>query len=104
MVPETDRKKALAELEIPEEIYDELIEDFIEMAHEEMAKIYKLLETKEDLSAAKKIAHSIKGAAANLRLEPSRLICAYMELEAPSFEEIENKMKELEQEIEILKQ
>lgn len=104
MIPEEDRKRALEDLEIPEEIYDELIEDFIEMANEEMDKIRELLKTDDNLAPIKKVAHSIKGAAANLRLEPSRLISAAMELDSPSYDDIKNKMTALEKEVEILKQ
>lgn len=104
MIPEADRKRALDELEIPEDIYDELIEDFIAMAYEEIAKIETLITKGTDLVSAKKVAHSIKGAAANLRLEPAKDICLFMELKAESFEEIAVKIKELKKEIEILKQ
>lgn len=104
MIPEDDRKRALEDLEIPEEIYDELIDDFIEMANEEMGKIRTLLEADNNLDHIKKLAHSIKGAAANLRLEPSRIIAAAMELDSPSYDDIKIKMTELEKEVEILKQ
>lgn len=104
MIPEADRKRALEELEIPEDIYDELIDDFVQMANEELQKIEELTAQGTNLTAAKKVAHSIKGAAANLRLEKAREICLFMELEANSFAEVSTKVEELKKEIEIIKQ
>ncbi len=63
-----DKQKILEELGgLPEEIYDELCQGFLEDAKSKMI-LLKIAVDETDYEKMKSFAHSLKGAAANLRL------------------------------------
>jgi len=72
---EYDLEAVAEELEIDEELIKELVEEFLQQAHEMEPEIYEALETK-DLQRAKDLIHKIKGAVANLRIKSADEILA----------------------------
>jgi HPt (histidine-containing phosphotransfer) domain-containing protein len=63
-----DKTAALEALQITEEIYDELLVEFLADADEELAALDAALRT-TDFPKASSVAHSLKGMAGNLRLD-----------------------------------
>ncbi len=95
-----DRKKAiLKELgDIPVEVYDGFVGELLGTTKEQIKELRGHL-TKSDLAAIAEVAHSIKGAAANLRLEEITTAAMLLESSArdsKSPEEIEGAVKQIE--------
>lgn len=67
-----DKQKAMADLGIPEEMYNELVQLFISQTGPALEKLAEAL-TSQNLSEIAGQAHFIKGSAANLRLEELHL-------------------------------
>lgn len=74
-----DKQKALDELGITEDFYNELISDFIVQAARAVKNLDGARE-KGDFGELAGIAHLIKGSAGNLRIEEIYLICKELEL------------------------
>ena len=62
-------EEAARELNLPVELIEEFVYDFIKQAHEETKKMLQAYE-KGDLKSIQKIGHLLKGAASNLRIDP----------------------------------
>ncbi|RRS32940.1 MAG: hypothetical protein P794_00030 [Epsilonproteobacteria bacterium (ex Lamellibrachia satsuma)] len=62
-------EQAAKELNLPVELIEEFVHDYIKQAHEETEKMLEAYE-KGDLKTLQKIGHLLKGAASNLRIEP----------------------------------
>lgn len=77
-----EKKKILSDLGgIPEELYNELVHDFLAQAHEQIQVISEALQ-KNDFNAAAKVAHSLKGSSGNLRIHAVQNLAQYIELQA----------------------
>jgi HPt (histidine-containing phosphotransfer) domain-containing protein len=63
-----DKSKALADFNIPEPEYDELLLEFVQQAEEKIVQIENAL-TAGVIGDAAELAHSLKGVAANMRLD-----------------------------------
>ena len=97
---ESERKREILEElgGIPEEVYDDLVKEFLDQARTEISAIRESL--KKGISdEAAQLAHSIKGAAANLRLEEISDLAKNIELglregaETVSFSGIAEKLE-----------
>lgn len=64
---QVDKKQAAGELGIPEELYNNIFEVFLQETTESIAKIDGL-RISEDFEGLRQAAHSIKGSAGNLRI------------------------------------
>ena len=62
-------EEAANELNLPVELIEEFVNDFIVQAHEETEKMLKAYE-RGDLETVQKIGHLLKGTASNLRINP----------------------------------
>ena len=76
-----DKQKALRELGIPEEMYDELLRDFIQQSEEPLKQLEGLVLT-GDFEEIRKAAHFIKGSAGNMRVEEMYSIAKEVEFAA----------------------
>jgi len=77
-----EKKKILEELGgIPEELYNELVHDFLAQAHAQVQEISEALHKNDFLTAAK-VAHSLKGSSGNLRIHAVQNIAQRIELQA----------------------
>jgi HPt (histidine-containing phosphotransfer) domain-containing protein len=93
------RIMALKRLGISEEIYDELCVDFSIMAREKVVLLERAV-TAADMSQATKLAHSIKGSAANLGIDNVFDIARVIEAETGKgilTEKIKDDIKRLKQ-------
>ncbi len=63
-----DRQKALKELEIPEKIYDELLQIFLVQAVESLNRLDEAI-INNDHQGIERAAHFIKGSSGNLRID-----------------------------------
>ncbi len=73
-----DKKKALSELGIPEEMYDELLGDFITQTEVSVKQLEELVPT-DNFEEIRKAAHFIKGSAGNLRIEEIHILAKEIE-------------------------
>jgi HPt (histidine-containing phosphotransfer) domain-containing protein len=62
-----DKKQALEDFQITEDMYDEMLVEFVTQAEEKIRRIVEELE-KGNSEEAEQHAHSLKGVAGNLRL------------------------------------
>jgi histidine phosphotransfer protein HptB len=74
-----DKTRALDELEMTEEEYDELLQAFVELADEQIVGLESAVSSGNDIEA-RELAHSLKGAAGNLRLDDCLAIASAIEL------------------------
>lgn len=74
-----DKTKALDDFRISEELYDEMLEEFAVQADEIMAVIERALNSGNTGEAAEQ-AHSLKGAAGNMRLDECYNVVRAIEL------------------------
>ena len=74
-----DKTRALDELEMTEEEYDELLQAFVELADEQIVGLESAVSSGND-NEARELAHSLKGAAGNLRLDDCLAIASAIEL------------------------
>jgi two-component system, sensor histidine kinase and response regulator len=96
-VTKPDVARALQRLGISEEIYNELIVDFLVMAREKASELEKAVAA-ANLEEAAKLAHSIKGSAANLGIDAVADIARVIESESAKgilTQEITDGMKAL---------
>ena len=73
-----DRQRALAELGIPDEFYDELLHDLLDSARTALENLKDAVR-KSDFDTILRIAHTLKGSAASMRLEEMRTIARGLE-------------------------
>ncbi|MBF0252425.1 MAG: Hpt domain-containing protein [Candidatus Omnitrophica bacterium] len=99
-----EKQRILEELGgFPEDIYDDLVGEFIKQAKEEIVTLKKHIKTNNAEDGAR-IAHSIKGSSANLRLNEMQEIAKKLEMGLkegaepmsllPDAEELERKINE----------
>jgi HPt (histidine-containing phosphotransfer) domain-containing protein len=74
-----DKTKALDELQLSEEEYDELVQAFLEVASEQTERLQSAVSSGND-SDVRELAHSLRGAAGNLRLDECAGIASAIEL------------------------
>jgi HPt (histidine-containing phosphotransfer) domain-containing protein len=74
-----DKTKALADLEMSEDEYDEMLQAFVGLADEQIQGLESALASGNDTDA-RELAHSLKGAAGNLRLDDCLAIASAIEL------------------------
>ncbi len=99
-----NRQEALAELQIPEELYDELLHDLVDNTESALARLEGALGA-NDFDQVAALAHMIKGSAATLRVEKIRAIAEDLEADGRSNgdgTEIEKHMVELKSALEEL--
>lgn len=78
------KEQILKELgKLPESVYDELVNDFITLAESKKEEFERLIEA-DDYDELMKLAHFVRGAATNLRLEEIGEILAAMEFKSKS--------------------
>ena len=95
-----NKEEILKELgDLPEEMYDEIVLDFITQANEEIISMKEALNN-NDFDSVSKIAHSIKGSSGNLRIYDVQLISRSIETEA----KVMKNKDSLEQQIIFLEQ
>ena len=73
-----NRQEALAELEIPEELYNELLHDLVDNTESALARLEGSLGA-NDFGQVAALAHMIKGSAATLRVQNIRAIAENLE-------------------------
>ncbi|MCE5211485.1 MAG: Hpt domain-containing protein [Deltaproteobacteria bacterium] len=83
-----DREKAFRELDMPEELFDELLDMFIEQTEPAM-KMLEEITSGTDYEEIRKSAHLINGSAGNLRIEGIQTIAKQIELGASQKQDIE---------------
>jgi HPt (histidine-containing phosphotransfer) domain-containing protein len=74
-----DKTKALDELQLSEEEYDELLQEFLEVASQQIDELQSAVSSGND-NDVRELAHSLKGAAGNLRLDECAAIAGAIEL------------------------
>ena len=74
----SDKQKALDELDIPEDIYDSLLNMFVDQTEPQIIDLTDAVQSRNFEKAAE-IAHSIKGSAMNLRMENIHIIAKDIE-------------------------
>jgi len=94
---------------IPEAVYDELLNDLIKQVRDNLAELNKSLPG-EDFDSISKIAHTIKGSSANLRMTKISEAAKALEISAKEekdkqtlakdLEALEVTLKDLEKEVE----
>ena len=84
-----DRQKALDELGIPEDIYDELLHIFIAQTDLEIHDLTDAVQS-QNLEKAAKTAHSIKGSAVNLRIDDIHNLAKEIESDAKGNKDIKS--------------
>jgi HPt (histidine-containing phosphotransfer) domain-containing protein len=83
-----DREKAFRELDMPEELFNELLDMFVEQT-EPALKILEETADKKDYEEIRKSAHLIQGSAGNLRIEGIQSIAKEIEIGATQKQDIE---------------
>ncbi len=81
MIVLIDREKAFRELDMPEELFNELLDMFIEQT-EPALQILENITGTTDYEEIRKTAHLIQGSAGNLRIEAVQSIAKAIEIEA----------------------
>lgn len=76
-----DREKVFRELDMPEELFNELLDMFIEQTEPALQILDNINET-TDYEEIRKTAHLIQGSAGNLRIEAVQAIAKAIEIEA----------------------
>ncbi len=73
-----DKQKALLELGIPEDLYNELLQDFVSETGPALKKLFEAVQS-GNLEETARGAHFIKGAAGNLRI--NEMYCVSKDIE-----------------------
>lgn len=91
-----DKSKAMNDFQITEEVYDELLADFVAQAEEKTKDIESTVK-RGGIKEAADIAHSLKGVAGNLRLDDCYNIARSIELalKGNTLETIESEVSNL---------
>lgn len=76
-----DREKAFRELDMPEDLFNELLDMFVEQT-EPPLKVLEEITINTDYEDIRKSAHLIQGSAGNLRIEVIQKIAKQIELDA----------------------
>lgn len=76
-----DREKAIRELDMPEELFNELLDMFVEQMEPPMKMLEEVTDN-TDYEEIRKSAHLIQGSAGNLRIEVIQKIAKQIELDA----------------------
>lgn len=97
-----NKQKALQELGIPEEFYDELMGDFITQTEGVLNKLDMLKET-DNFEEIAKLAHFIKGSAGNLRIDELYSIAKEIEFTAKEKKNIISSVEKLKSSFQGLK-
>jgi len=76
-----DRKRALAELGIPEEMYNELLQDFVAETESALHNLFEAIQSgnRDDIASS---AHFIKGSSGNLRIDDLYVLAKEIEFDA----------------------
>jgi HPt (histidine-containing phosphotransfer) domain-containing protein len=83
-----DREKAFRELDMPEELFNELLDMFVEQTEPALKTLEETANNK-DYEEIRKSAHLINGSAGNLRIEGIQSIAKGIELAASEKQDIE---------------
>jgi HPt (histidine-containing phosphotransfer) domain-containing protein len=83
-----DREKAFRELDMPEELFNELLDMFVEQT-EPALKFLEDTADNKNYEEIRKSAHLINGSAGNLRIEGIQIIAKEIELGATQKQDIE---------------
>lgn len=83
-----DREKAFRELDMPEDLFDELLDMFVEQTEPAM-KFLEEISASTDYEDIRKSAHLINGSAGNLRIEAVQAIAKQIELAASQKQDID---------------
>lgn len=83
-----DREKAFRELDMPEELFNELLDMFVEQT-EPALKSLEGITANTDYEEIRKSAHLIQGSAGNLRIEVIQSIAKEIEIGATQKQDIE---------------
>ncbi len=81
MIMLIDREKAFRELDMPEELFNELLDMFIEQTEPALKSLENITGT-TDYEEIRKAAHLIQGSAGNLRIEAVQSIAKAIEIGA----------------------
>jgi len=76
-----DRIRALKELNIPEKMFEDLLDIFIEQAEQSLIKLDNAIR-RRDYPEIRKTAHFLQGSSGNLRIEKIRETARELELDA----------------------
>lgn len=102
-----EKQKILQELGgITEDVYNELVDMFIDQTQSQIVDLKKIL-AEQDYENASKIGHSIKGAAANLRIYSVQEAASAIEKEAkenPDQQKLNKYLEGIEKNISFLKE
>lgn len=90
-----DKQKAMQELGIPEELLNELVQEFLKQAEVIIDELKEVLANK-DFEEIRKKAHFIKGSAGNLRMDEIYRIAKDMEFNAAENKDIEKLQSDFE--------
>ncbi len=82
-----DRKKALLELDMQEEMFNDLLNMFIEQTEPAVRQL-EVITSPFDYEAIRKTAHYINGSAASMRIEAVQSIAGRIEVEASDKQDI----------------
>lgn len=99
---EVDKEAALTVLGITEQMYDELIGDFLAQFVLDINNLNIALE-QEDFEQIRKIGHSIKGSAGNLRLKEISLTAKQIEQENKDKNVVKDKIPLLKENLKELR-
>jgi HPt (histidine-containing phosphotransfer) domain-containing protein len=83
-----DREKAFRELDMPEDLFNELLDMFVEQTEPALKFLEETADNK-DYEEIRKSAHLINGSAGNLRIEAVQSIAKQIELAASQKQDIE---------------
>lgn len=90
-----DREKAFRELDMPEDLFNELLDMFVEQT-EPAVKFLKEISADTDYETIRKSAHLINGSAGNLRIEAVQSIAKKIEMAASQKQDIEAIKSDIE--------
>lgn len=91
-----DREKAFRELDMPEDLFNELLDMFIEQTGPPLKVLEEITEN-TDYEDIRKSAHLIQGSAGNLRIEAIQKIAKQIELDAVEKKNVEIIKNEIAQ-------
>ncbi|MFA5323086.1 MAG: Hpt domain-containing protein [Smithella sp.] len=83
-----DREKAFRELDMPEELFNELLDMFVEQTEPALKTLEEITDG-TDYEEIRKSAHLIQGSAGNLRIEGIQAMAKQIELGASQKQDIE---------------
>lgn len=93
-----DKQKAIQELGVPEELFNELLTIFVQQTGESITKMEEFRQS-DNVEEIKKLGHFIKGTAGNLRINEIFEVAKFIEY----FDKEKTDIKELDDNIAKLK-